>query len=260
METTKIYSLFNDSGRIEELKDVQLKIGQILWLNGYGQERSYHERKAIYEIDNSGRRTMYRTINLDDPKREVYEAYTIRHESRIFGIGIYYTTDDFAKPEEIVNALSIANAKEVKAKADKEVAEKERSEAIERGRKIFEENKPEGAMTVIVAKLKRDDSDPMTDYFSSSTTKEIILAFSMHKRDIFSEMRKAALNCDIEEIKSLATAPEKYEHREKWSMGDGYYLGESKYSGWVIAKGWIGRDPSELYEIAGRGGFYAFKK
>jgi hypothetical protein len=34
----------------------------------------------------------------------------------------------------------------------------------------------------------------------------------------------------------LAEENKDYEHREKYSMGDGYYLGKSKYSGWIIQK------------------------
>jgi hypothetical protein len=260
METAKMFSLFNSSGRIEELKDSSLKVGQIIWLNGYGQNPRDHERLAIYAIRESKWGTYYDCINLDNPCRKSEDARCIRHVSRLFGIGMYYNDNDLATSEEIVDALSVANEKERKAKEATDVFEKERSGMIEKGRKIFEENKPEGSVCVIVAQLKKDESDPMTDYFNSSTSKEIILAFSMHKRDLFSEMRKAALNCDIEDVRSLADAPKEYENREKWSMGAGYYLGKSKYSGWIICKGWIGRSADELYEIAGRGGFHAWKR
>jgi hypothetical protein len=47
-------------------------------------------------------------------------------------------------------------------------------------------------------------------------------------------MRKHAPN--LEETAYLTKFNEDYEHREKYSMGDGYYLGESKYSGWIIEK------------------------
>jgi hypothetical protein len=47
-------------------------------------------------------------------------------------------------------------------------------------------------------------------------------------------MRKYAGN--FEETAYLSEQDEDYEHREKYSMGDGYYLGESKYSGWIIEK------------------------
>ena len=63
---------------------------------------------------------------------------------------------------------------------------------------------------------------------------KFILGFSTHKRDIFSEMRKHASN--FEETAYLSEFNQDYEHREKYSMGVGYYLGESKYHGWIIEK------------------------
>lgn len=262
LTSCKVYSLFNASGKIEECKDEILKIGQIIWLNGYGQSQHGHERLAIYEINNNGfnGRVQYKWVNLDKPKKGIEDAYTIRPESKIFGIGIYYTPGDFATPEQITEALSLANEAEKKAKEDKEKADKERAELIEKGREIFEANKPADAVAVIVADLEKDESDLMTDYFNSVTTKTVILAFSNHTRDLFGEMRKAALNCDIPEIKELATAPAEYEHREKYSMGAGYYLGRSRYSGWQIRKGSLKYRVENLYYEAGRGGFYAFKK
>jgi hypothetical protein len=47
-------------------------------------------------------------------------------------------------------------------------------------------------------------------------------------------MRKHASN--FEETAYLATENKEYEQREKYSMGDGYYLGKSKYSGWTVSK------------------------
>ena len=47
-------------------------------------------------------------------------------------------------------------------------------------------------------------------------------------------MRKYAAN--FEGTAYLAEENKDYEHREKYSMGAGYYLGKSKYSGWVIKK------------------------
>ena len=73
-----------------------------------------------------------------------------------------------------------------------------------------------------------------TDYFASSTQRTVILGFSTHKRDIFSEMRKHAPN--FEETAYLSEFNQDYEHREKYSMGAGYYLGESKYHGRIIEK------------------------
>jgi hypothetical protein len=40
----------------------------------------------------------------------------------------------------------------------------------------------------------------------------------------------------FEETAHLAESNEEYEHREKYTGGDGYYLGQNKYSGWTIQK------------------------
>lgn len=51
---------------------------------------------------------------------------------------------------------------------------------------------PANATHAIIARLKKDASDSMTDYFASTTTREVLLAYSTHGKDTFSEMRKAA--------------------------------------------------------------------
>jgi len=102
----------------------------------------------------------------------------------------------------------------------------------------------------IVAELREDQSDSMTDYFHASTVKKVYLAFSGHKRDLFSEMRKAAAN--FPETAHLKDAGKEFEHREKWSMGYGYYLGKSKYSGWIVSKEKISLSSLQLAVGEGR--------
>ncbi|MDL2243866.1 fusion protein, partial [Bacteroidales bacterium OttesenSCG-928-J19] len=117
-------------------------------------------------------------------------------------------------------------------KAEQERIRREEIKVI--GRKRLAEILPDDAKAVIVAQLRQDDSDSYTDYYSYSTQRVVILGFSKHTRDLFSEMRKHASN--FEGTAYLSEYNEDYEHREKYSMGDGYYLGESKYRGWVIEK------------------------
>ena len=102
------------------------------------------------------------------------------------------------------------------------------------GRQRLEAIVPADVKAVIVAELHEDESNSMTDYYGYRTQRTVILGFSTHTRDLFSEMRKHASN--FEETAYLTAENEKYEHREKYSMGDGYYLGESKYHGWIIQK------------------------
>jgi hypothetical protein len=112
----------------------------------------------------------------------------------------------------------------------KEAHEKQ-ERANEMGLQWLAKNRPEWADHVIVAELQQDESDIMTDYFASKTVKTLVLAWSRHKRDLFPEMRKAARRCP-----DLPT--EWTEHREKYSMGKGYYLSEgiTAYSGWTVRK------------------------
>ena len=168
---------------------------------------------------------------------------------------------------------------------------------------------PKWAKAAIVAELKKNESDIMTDYHGSTTEGYIILGFSKHTRDLFPEMRKAALNAPqtrhlgpgcgkfsprvlidtdfrgngcyyhkgqgspwhhdvlpesgwftteaeaqswIDNAEPLGTMnadgtdvhfkwtidSEDIEHREKYSMGGGYYLKDSyrHNSGWKVCK------------------------
>ena len=61
-------------------------------------------------------------------------------------------------------------------------------------------------------------------------------------------MRKHASN--FKETAYLAEYNADYEHREKYSMGDGYYLGESKYSGWIIEKVAVWKRENTIEEFA----------
>lgn len=100
----------------------------------------------------------------------------------------------------------------------------------------IDQRRPAWASSAIIAELVQDDSDSMTDYFNSVTRRTVILAWSLHDRDLFPEMRKAAAT--FAETAELASAPANAEHREKYSMGGGYYLkaGSRHSSGWRVSK------------------------
>lgn len=156
--------------------------------------------------------------------------------SQKHGIGYYY--DDTAP--EFMDSTQVALIKEEaerkrKEQEEKREAERERTEQLKAmGRKRMEQILPHGAKAIIVARLKQDDSDPMTDYFASHTVRTVIIGISTHTRDLFSEMRKCAAH--FPHTSHLAEPDARYEHREKYSMGAGYYLGESKYYGWIVHK------------------------
>jgi hypothetical protein len=113
--------------------------------------------------------------------------------------------------------------------------EKKRNEQLKAiGKDRLQKLIPADTKAVIVAELHEDESDVMTDYFSYRTIRTVILGFSPNTKDLFSEMRKYAAN--FEETAFLTEENRKYEHREKYTGGAGYYLGESNYSGWIIRK------------------------
>ncbi len=102
-------------------------------------------------------------------------------------------------------------------------------------------HQPAWAQAAIVATLEHDDCDSMTDYFNVTSSRRVIIGWSKHTRDLFPEMRKAAAAYPTTAY--LADAPESAEHREKYSMGGGYYLkaGSRYCSGWKVSKERLGQ-------------------
>jgi hypothetical protein len=146
------------------------------------------------------------------------------------------------------------------------------------GKALFLNNTMADDKGIIVAEQMIDDSDPQTDYFASHAGRIVILAFTKKTRDDFKEMRKACVDCDIEEIRSFSIPPvtdengrerneensrfwtAKDEHREKYSMGAGYYLGRWDRTGWNIRKRIFNQytKMEDFYIHAGKeNGFYA---
>lgn len=205
-------------------------VGQIIftdWIqSGEGQ------RRVIYEVVSSGN---YKTVQLDG--KGFHNDDRIKPYSQKFGIGTYYNEGETLSIEEVnvlVEAatiwLEMQEQKEIlKAEADKQY----KQNAILEGSKIISEI-PTHAKCVIVAELKQNDSDYQADYFASSVQRVVYLAFSSHDKNNFAEMKKAAAT--FEETAIFNTEGDEYENRENYSGGSGYYLGESKYSGWVVRK------------------------
>lgn len=220
-----------------------VEVNQVIQMEGY----SYH-KYVVYEITKNDWGITYKLIDLTT--KDFHTADIVRPLSEKFGIGFYYDAENPTFLDAFEVAILLQEGKQKKEKED-EVAEQERKRVEEVkaiGRKRFAEIFPEDTQGVIVARLKQDESDSQTDYFASSTQRTVILGFSTHKRDIFSEMRKHASN--FEETAYLAEYNADYEHREKYSMGDGYYLGESKYSGWIIEKVGVWKRENTIEEFA----------
>ena len=217
------------ANRSIDMKKQVVEVNQIIQMEGYS-----YDRYVVYEIRKNDWGIAYKLINLRT--KEFYIADIIRPLIEKFGIGYYYDSENpqFMDSFEVAIFLQEAQAQK-KQQEDEAEQEKIRVEEAKKiGRVRFAEVLPDNAQAVIVARLKQNDSDSQTDYYASSVQRTVILGFSKHKRDIFSEMRKHASN--FEETAYLAEYNEDYEHREKYSLGDGYYLGESKYCGWIIEK------------------------
>ena len=172
------------------------------------------------------------------------------------GIGIYYREGEKVSPEELQELIRKAEAAEA-AQAQEEArqaqeADQAKAQAIARGREIVP-SIPKWAKRAIVANYIEDESDPQSDYYNSRRMQTVFLAWSRHDRDRFDEMRAAAGN--FEATKHLVTGGE--EHREKHSMGAGYYLkdGHRDSTGWEIRKARI-PELETLQQAAGEGRYF----
>jgi hypothetical protein len=154
-----------------------------------------------------------------------------------------------ATPMECERRIRDEEMRQKHQKEQREGKAARRAELIAKGKEEMAKRLGGEPVAAIVAELMEDDSDSQTDYFASHATRTVVLAFSRHKRDLFSEMRKAGARSTIPEIRTLAAEGE--EHREKWSMGHGYYIAgkRGQYSGWNIRKTYIS---DEVLEAMGR--------
>jgi len=148
--------------------------------------------------------------------------------------------------DEVADLIRRADEITAKRQSDHRQREADRLAKLEAFRAEAFAKIPPGTKAVIIAELQRDDCDSMTDYFNAVTERRVIIALSGHERDLFGEMRKAAAT--FPETEHLATAPESAEHREKYSMGQGYYLkaGGCYSTGWKVSKYRIGRGVDSL--------------
>jgi hypothetical protein len=206
-----------------------VKKNQIVQMNGYNDDRY-----VVYDIQPTKWGLSYGLINLRTHKFGQCEL--IRPLSKKYGVG-YYSDDENPQFMDAFEVLALYSEAEQLAgeKRKERKAEQERDEQLQAiGRERLQTLIPADAKAAIIAELHENESDSMTDYYGYSTQRTVILGFSTHTRDLFPEMRRYAAN--FEGTAYLAAENKEYEHREKYSMGDGYYLGKSKYSGWTVSK------------------------
>lgn len=255
----KIYSIgaggMQDISVAADDKKNNLQVGRVLQLNGCGGNSCFiAENHGINpKYPNNGAR--YTIVNIKDFTIQTKDAVDLmfigdKVDSRI---QTYIMDEVLDRGDQLV----ISRMARKKQKEDKERQEKARiatDAKIDEGKRLFAKHIPDNAVALIVAELETDDCDVQTDYFNTTHSGRVILGWSTHKRDIFSEMRKHAHK--IPETEHLVTVPPvdsggnlrtgknkswwhpADEHREKYSMGKGYYLkAEGGYrTGWRISK------------------------
>lgn len=244
---TKIF-LVGANKEIDTAKQVVKENQILIGYGAYMAEFRYVVYKVEYIKSKWGNFYQYHLINLETKATSVNDI--IRPLSQKFGIGTYFDDINPQFMDSIEVAILLQEAEQIAGQQAEEKEKKriEAEEVKEIGRKRLTEIIPHDAQAIIIACEKEDESNPYEDYSSSRTIRTIILGFSTHKKDIFSEMRKYASN--FEGTTYLAEHNPDYEHREKYSMGKGYYLGKSYYSGWIIKKAPIYNRQNTIEEFA----------
>lgn len=189
-----------------------VSVNQVVMLEGYSYD-SY----VVYEVNRSQWGITYHLINLRT--HEFHTSDLIRPLSEKFGIGMYY---DDANPkflDLLETAALLTKAREKKAEKERQRNEHTAKIGAERLRPLI----PSDAKAVIIGELRVSECDSYTDYYDYRIERTVILGFSTHTRNLFSEMRKYAAN--FEGTAYLAENDKEYEHRENYSMGGRYVFG-----------------------------------
>ena len=115
-----------------------------------------------------------------------------------------------------------------------------RTEALKRGKTMFDFMRPAGSVAVIVAWYEISDCDPPADYFNVKCGPTHLLAWSDFERDSFPEMRRAAES--YERAYHLRLFDRGAEYRRKYADGHGAgnFLKRGGFydTGWKIRK-WL---------------------
>ncbi len=245
----KALILFDDmveDGIIQPEKKQEPEIGTIIFLDGYGKTKgSDNNKHVVYNIRQTSFGVKYDTVELDSLKLESQEY--IKPFSEKFGIGSYFEPEyKYTGSQDDLNNLVIEAHEKKKAQDEseniqREEAKKERARKIEEGKKLV--NIPSWAKCVIVADMYEDNSDGMTDYFATSKTQRVYLAFSRTTRNNMKELREACVN--FEETKHFATEADEntgfdYEKAVEYTDGHSYlpdyYLGTKQWFGYKVTK------------------------
>ena len=214
-----------------------LPIGTILQLNGYDYPKYVIVKNLGIDEKFSSYGARYLAVNLKTLEQRYFNACFLKFidEKRDNRIQTYILKEKLSLKEAFEFFAKSEERKKIKEKQEQE--KQETLKALEeKGRELFKKYIPENAKALIVAEYEVDKSDLQSDYFATETKEIVILGYSFHTRDLFSEMRKYADR--IPETRHLKENKKEYEHREKYSFGAGYYLkaGDRYSTGWKIRK------------------------
>ena len=209
-----------------------LPLGTVLWFNGYQYERA---RYIVVGQPNDWK--AQEVVGEDGENVSSIYSASIKPHGTSGAIGYYFpSVAEVLSPEALEKVLELKRLAKIRQNEQVKAQNLKRETDTQAGKDLFAQYKPKTAVAAIVAILKQDECDSMTDYFSSSRLNSVVLAWSDHEKDNFSEMRKAARDSGFEPVSDLASADKEAEHREKYTGGSGYYLGKHTYSGWEIRK------------------------
>lgn len=202
-------------------------IGQALRYYG-----PYMNERLVYVQKISGDSATVIDIGEDVPRFSIVEVCRVCDISNKYGIG-YYADQSLpdADPSDLLRWTRQAAERQASEKREREEAAAIDAARLAAGSKIAA-SLLYGAAACWVAERREDVSDSQTDYFASRTAEIVALAPSSSSRFSFSAARRAAAR--LKDSAHLEKSGKEAEHRERWSMGDGTYLGESRYSGWVV--------------------------
>ena len=209
-----------------------LPLGTVLWFNGYWQER---RRSIVVGLPNDWH--SQEVVSEDGENRNSIYTASIKPHGTSNAIGYYFPiVSEVLSPDALETVLELMRVAKIRKNEQVKAQDLKRETDTQAGKDLFTRYKPASAIAAIVAILKQDECDSMTDYFASSRLNSVVLAWSDHEKDNFLEMRKAARDAGFEPVADLAHADKEAEHREKYTGGSGYYLGKRTYSGWEIRK------------------------
>jgi hypothetical protein len=231
-----VYNINFATGKLEAIDcsdKNNLPVGTVLHMHGYNEPEYVIVEKV--GIDTKyGTGAKYRTLNIDDLIYSQKEASGLMWlKDKKSDMIQTYITERVLTVEQVRELVSKADVKKLASDTYRANAEIERARLETIGRELFKKHIPESAQALIVAECHKDESNMMEDYHGHTTKATVIIGYSMHKKDLFSEMRKAAAR--IPETAHLGPGKGHFEPRviigqDFQSNGSFYHKGS--YSHW----------------------------